>query len=139
MAGLLMCWQDCWCYDAPSSLHVPVCDRCVTQTETLINVKVLDSGKKPAATTRSHLVRPGASRPQLRSKSNLIPGRSLFLARCSSGMATQQPGTVLFLIYFPTPSLANIFLKKIENLHIFVKALPFSPFTVRMSLRSESS
>lgn len=41
------------------------------------------------------------SRPQLRSKSDLIPGKSLFLALCTSGMATQQSGAVLFYSRYP--------------------------------------
>lgn len=115
----------------------------MTQTERLINVQGLDSGKKPLAATLSDLVRPGrsTSRPQLRAKSNLIPGKSLFLTHCSSGMATQYPGAVLFLFQFypPIPAAADTKKKKTENLHIFVKALPFSPFTVSIGLRSESS
>lgn len=54
-------------------------------------------------------------------------------------MATQPSGAVLFYSHYTHPPTQTPATEKIKHLHIFVKALPFSPFTVCVALRSESS
>lgn len=111
----------------------------VTQTETQINVQGSYSGQTPLASNpvRSGQTWRSTSRPQLRSKSNLIPGKSLILAPCSPGMATPSSGAVLFYSRFP-PYTRHSRHRKIKTC-IVLKALPFSPFAVCVDLRSESS
>lgn len=137
-----MCWQGCCCYDGPSSFHILVWTKelqLVTQTKTQINVQGPYPGQMPLASTQSS-VRSGqtcrsTSRPQLRSKFNLTPGKSTFLTLSSSGMATRQP---CFIPVIP-PDTSHSRHKKIKNLHISSKPFPFLLFTVCVGLRSESS
>lgn len=77
------------------------------------------------------------SRPQLKSKSNLIPKLIFSFVELRYGDTADWRCLVLFPFFPPNTSHSRH--RKIKNLHIFVKALPFSPFTVRVDLRSESS
>lgn len=100
----------------------------VTQTKTQINVQGPYPGQTPLASTQSS-VRSGqtwrsTSRPQLRSKFNLIPGKSIFLAPCSSGMVTRQSSAALLYSHYP-PDTSHSRHRKIKTCIFLSKPFPF--------------